>query len=65
MNTYGSNVVAGTNSSTVVLRVVEGDEKGTWCLGFYNWAILSLGDINTGTWSSRLMAGRKVGDFAM
>jgi hypothetical protein len=33
--------------------LVEGNEKGTQCLG-YNSATLSLGDINTGTWSSRL-----------
>jgi hypothetical protein len=27
------NVEAGSNTSTVALRVVEGDEKGTQCLG--------------------------------
>jgi hypothetical protein len=41
----------GSNISTVALRVVGGDEKGTQCLG-YNWATLFLGDINTGTWPS-------------
>jgi hypothetical protein len=46
-------VEAGSNISTVALRVVEGDEKGNQCLG-YNWATLFLGDINKGTWPSRL-----------
>jgi hypothetical protein len=47
------HVEAGSNTSTVVLRVVGGDEKGIQCLG-YNLATLFLGDINTGTWLSRL-----------
>jgi hypothetical protein len=40
----------GRNTSTVALRVVEGDEKGTraWV---YNLATLLLGETNTGTWS--------------
>jgi Kef-type K+ transport system membrane component KefB len=29
----GSRVEAGSNSSTVALRVVGGEEKGTQCLG--------------------------------
>jgi hypothetical protein len=33
---------AGLNTSTVALRVVGGDEKGTQCLG-YNSANLFLG----------------------
>jgi hypothetical protein len=43
---------------TVALRFVEGDEKVTrrW---EYNWATLSLGDITTGTWPSRLGVGLK------
>jgi hypothetical protein len=32
-----------SNGSTVALRVVGGDEKGTQCLG-YNWATLFLED---------------------
>jgi hypothetical protein len=28
-----TSVEEGTNTSTVTLRVVEGDEKGTQCLG--------------------------------
>jgi hypothetical protein len=44
---------AGSNTSTVTLRVVGGDEKGTQYLG-YNWATLFLGHINMGTWASRL-----------
>jgi hypothetical protein len=36
-------------TSTVALRVVKGDGKGTQCLG-ENLATLFLGDINTGTW---------------
>jgi hypothetical protein len=48
-----ARVEAGSNSSTVALRIVGGDEKGTQCLG-YNWATLFLGDINRGTWPSRL-----------
>jgi hypothetical protein len=45
-------VEVGYNTSTVALRVAEGDEKepGAWK---YNWATLSLGNINTGTWPSR------------
>jgi hypothetical protein len=35
-----SRVKAGSNTSIVVLLVVEGDEMGTQCLG----------DIYTGTW---------------
>jgi hypothetical protein len=31
--TENSRVEAGCNASTVALRVVEGDEKGTRCLG--------------------------------
>jgi hypothetical protein len=46
-------VEAGSNLSTVALRVVGGDEKGlsAWR---YKRATLFLGDINTGTWPSRL-----------
>jgi hypothetical protein len=47
-----SRVEAGLNTSTVSLRVVGGDEKGTQFLGC-NLATLFLGDINTGTWPSR------------
>jgi hypothetical protein len=46
-------VEAGSNTSTVALRVVGGDKKGTHYLE-YNGAMLFLGDINTGTWPSRL-----------
>jgi hypothetical protein len=35
------------------LRILRGDKKGNSARG-YNWATLFLGDINTGTWSSRL-----------
>jgi hypothetical protein len=42
-NTSHQAVEAGSNTSTVALRVVGGDEKGTQFLG----------DINTGTWPSR------------
>jgi hypothetical protein len=34
----------------------RGYEKGTQCLE-YNWDTLFLGDINTGTWPSRLGGG--------
>jgi hypothetical protein len=47
------SVEARSNISTAALLVVGGDEKGTQCLG-YNRAILFLGDINIGTWPSRL-----------
>jgi hypothetical protein len=45
-------VEAGLNTSTVALRVVGGDEKGTQCLG-YNWATLFLGDLvlQVGGWA--------------
>jgi hypothetical protein len=38
------------NTSTVTLRVLEGEERGG-----YNWATLSLVDINTENWPSGLM----------
>jgi hypothetical protein len=50
-------VKAGSNTSTVALRVVGGDEKETQCLGV-NWATLFLRDIDTGTWPSRLGESR-------
>jgi hypothetical protein len=46
-------VEAGSNTSTVALRVVGGNEKGTQCLGD-NWTTLFLEVINTVTWPSRL-----------
>jgi hypothetical protein len=51
--TITPRVEAGSNSSTVALWVVGGDEKepSAW---WYNWATLFLGVINTGTWLSRL-----------
>jgi hypothetical protein len=42
-----SRVETGSNTSTVALRVVGGDEKGTSAWG-YNSATVLLGDINTG-----------------
>jgi hypothetical protein len=42
----------GSNTSTVHLRVVGGDEKGNQCPG-YMWATIFLGHINTGIWLSR------------
>jgi hypothetical protein len=48
----------------VALQVVEGDEKRTWCLR-YNWTTLSLGYINTKTWSSRLGIGCKADNLAL
>jgi hypothetical protein len=50
-------VEANSNTSTVALRVVRGNEKGTQCWG-YNWATVFLGDINTGTWPSWLEESR-------
>jgi hypothetical protein len=47
-----SRVEAGSNTSTVALRVVRGDEKEPSAWG-YNRATLFLGYINTGTWPSR------------
>jgi hypothetical protein len=37
-------------------------KHGAWG---YNWTTLSLGDINTGTWSSRLGVRRKADDLAL
>jgi hypothetical protein len=45
-------VEVGSNTSTVAMRVVAGDEMETQYLG-YDWANLSLGDINAETWLSR------------
>jgi hypothetical protein len=50
-------VEAGSNTSTVALRFMGGDEKGTLCRGC-NWANLFLGDINMGTWPFRLGESR-------
>jgi hypothetical protein len=41
------------NTSTVALLVVRGDKREPSCRG-YNWATPFLGDINTGTWPSKL-----------
>jgi hypothetical protein len=46
-------VETGLHAFTLALQAIGGDEKGNKCLG-YNWAILFLGDINTGTWPSIL-----------
>jgi hypothetical protein len=61
MRHYVHSCEGGLNTSTAALRVLEGDEKGTQCLG-YNWATRSLRDINTGAWSSRLGAEHKAND---
>jgi hypothetical protein len=47
----------GSNTSTVALWVVGGEkrEPSTWG---YNWAPLYWGDINTGSWLSRLVESR-------
>jgi hypothetical protein len=37
-------------------------EPGAWG---HNWATLSLGDINTETWSPKLGVGRKADDLAL
>jgi hypothetical protein len=43
---FETRVEAGSNTSTVALRIVGGDEMGTQYLGL-NWTS-PLGDINTG-----------------
>jgi hypothetical protein len=53
MPTRMTHMEAGSNTSTIALRVVEDDGKGTRCQG-YKWATLSLEDIDVDTWSSRL-----------
>jgi hypothetical protein len=50
-------VEAGSNTSTVSLLVVGGDEKGTQYLE-HTRATLFRGDINTRTWPSRLGESR-------
>jgi hypothetical protein len=55
--TENARVEACSNTSTIAQRVVQGDEKGAQCLG-YNRATLFLGDVNTGTWPSRLGESR-------
>jgi hypothetical protein len=52
---YGLEV--GSNTSTVALRVMGGEKRGTQCWG-YNWTTLFLWDINTATWPSRLGESR-------
>jgi hypothetical protein len=51
-------VEVGLDTSTIALQVIEGNEKEKWCLGD-NWATVSLGNINTKTWSSWLGVGCK------
>jgi hypothetical protein len=53
--------------TTVTLRVIEDDKKGIPCLGGYNRATLSLGDINTDTetWSPMLGVGRRADDLSL
>jgi hypothetical protein len=53
LRNYITRTPAGSNNSTVALRDVGGDEKGNQCLG-HNSVTLFLGDIDTGTWPSRL-----------
>jgi hypothetical protein len=48
-----SRVEVDSNTSTVALRVIEATKREPSARG-YNWATLFLGDINTGTWPSRL-----------
>jgi hypothetical protein len=48
-----SRVEAGSNTSTVALRVIGSDEKGPSSAWGYNWVTLFLGDINTGAWRLR------------
>jgi hypothetical protein len=46
---------AGSNTSTVALRVVESDEKGTQCLGRGdNWGTLFLREIKNGNLALKL-----------
>jgi hypothetical protein len=52
-----SAIASLSNTPAMALRVVGGDKKGTQCLG-YNRATLFVGDINTGTWPSRLGESR-------
>jgi hypothetical protein len=52
-----SHVEAGSNTFTVALWIVEGDEKGPSAWG-YSRATLFLGDINLGTLSSKLGESR-------
>jgi hypothetical protein len=53
------HMVAGQNTSTISLQVIESNEKGARCLG------VSLRNINTGTWSSRLGIGCEADDLAL
>jgi hypothetical protein len=46
----------------VVENVATKREPGAWG---YNWATLSLGDINTANWSSRFGVERKADDHAL
>jgi hypothetical protein len=48
-----SRVEVGWNTSIVALQVVRGTNGESSARG-YNWATLFPGDINTGTWLSRL-----------
>jgi hypothetical protein len=57
-------VEAASNTSTVPCESYKETkmEPGAWG---YNWGNLSLGNINTGAWSSRLGVGRKADDLAL
>jgi hypothetical protein len=53
-------VEAGYNTSTAALLSHKRRQKGNPVPGGYNWATLFLGDINTGTWPSRLGGGSQM-----
>jgi hypothetical protein len=53
------------NIITVTLRVVEGDEKGNPVPGGITGPPCHGGDINTETWSSKLVVGRKADDLTL
>jgi hypothetical protein len=55
-----SRVEAGQNTSTVALRVVRGDKKGTQCPGVYLDHPVP-GGYKYGTWPSRLGKSQELG----
>jgi hypothetical protein len=57
---HKARVEAGYSTSTVLLRVVEGDKKGM-SEGISGTQV--TGEMNTGTWAFRLEVRRKADDL--
>jgi hypothetical protein len=60
----GPCVEASWNTSTIAVQTIKSKKKKE-PVAWYNWATLSLGDINTGTWFLGLRVGHKADEIAV